>query len=391
VHVNWHRLVAIAVAVSMSGWLIGAGPPTAAPTAAPKKTVATAGLPTLSAAYPGASVVTTNGVLDDGAAYTPWLYANATMSIGTASTLDGTAVRVVIRDGATTREVSRIAADRFPQFLGFVGGGDDVFWAEVSVTPDGPSTTRIMRGSWRSSARPVALTSDTGAAVFFESQYDLTVANGRVYWVAAAPTDDLVSEVRSVPVGGGKVSIRKVAGAYELSTWPWLQSAGGLNTPLNLLNLDTGQKVAIATAAAEHVACTPAWCRSVLAAPTGRATRIDVMRPDGSGRRRVAGAGAAAVSSDVGFLDRFDVVTLAHGADDAKQSLLLYDIDRRTLTTVAPDVGMVLVRAGVLWWSTGDAPTPSTPPTALSGPPAATIDPGVGQWHALDLRKLAGR
>jgi hypothetical protein len=234
---------------------------------------------------------------------------------------------------------------------------------------NGPTQTRIMRASWTKPGAPVALTADTGAAVFFNSQYDLVLAQGRVWWVAAAPTDALATEVRSVPLGGGKVTMRTVPGPYELSAWPWLQSAGDGHTPLHLLNLDTGQQVPIARSAAELVACTPQWCRSILQSSEGRATRFDVMRPDGSDRRRIAGANAAAVSSDVAFLGRYEVLLVSEGK---RQDLTVYDINTRTTTTVAKDVGMVLCRGGMLWWSSGDKPGGD----------------GVEQWHTVDLRTL---
>ena len=163
--------------------------------------------------------------------------------------------------------------------------------------------------------------------------------------------------------------MRTVPGPYQLSIWPWLQSAGDGDTPLHLLNLDTGQQMPIARSAAELVACTPQWCRSIGQSADGTATRFDVMHPDGSDRRRIAGANAAAVSSDVAFLDRFEVLTVTVAG---KPDLEVYDIGRRTTTVVARDVGMVLCRGGMLWWSTGDQPGGE----------------GVEQWHTVDLRTL---
>jgi hypothetical protein len=357
---KWPRLIALAVALSLGGWLIGS-PPTNQP--------AVVGTTARPATMPVAAT-TSSGSLRDGSSYTPWLYANVTTSIGTANTADGSASRVVIRSGVTEREVQRIPSDRYPEFLGFVSAGDDVFWAEVSVLPNnGPTQTRIMRASWTRTGPAVPLTADTGASVFFNSQYDLVVAKGRVWWAAAAPTDALATEVRSVPIAGGKVTMRTVPGPYELSMWPWLQSAGGADVPLHLLNYDTGQQVPIARSAAELVACTPQWCRSILQSAQGTATRFDVMHPDGSDRRRIAGANAAAVSSDVAFLGRYEVLTVSEGQ---RQDLTVYDITTRTTTTVAKNVGMVLCRGGMLWWSTGDKPGGD----------------GVEQWHTVDMRTL---
>jgi hypothetical protein len=49
--------------------------------------------------------------------------------------------------------------------------------------------------------------------------------------------------------------------------------------------------------------------------------------------------------------------------------LLLYDLRERRTVLVAKDVGMVLCRGGILWWSIGAAETTG--------------------WQALDLRTLS--
>jgi hypothetical protein len=115
------------------------------------------------------------------------------------------------------------------------------------------------------------------------------------------------------------------------------------------------------------------WCRRTISSSTGT-IRIDAVPPDGSDRRTEAGAGATAISPDAGFLDRFDVISVPQGADGIKSSLLLFDIDTRNATTVAPDFGTAMIRAGILWWSTGDGP--NRPPAPL-GSPGVIIDRGV--------------
>jgi hypothetical protein len=55
-----------------------------------------------------------------------------------------------------------------------------------------------------------------------------------------------------------------------------------------------------------------------------------------------------------------------------RQDLTVYDINTRTTITVARDIGMVICRGGMLWWSTGDKPGGD----------------GVQQWHTIDLRTL---
>jgi hypothetical protein len=359
------QVVALAVALAVGGWLIASKPPTR-PVGKPVPRAQPSTLPTLVQTWPHAAITVSAGRLADGTAYTPWLYVSADTSVGTAPTPDGTAERLLLRTGnATPRELHQVPNSHFPQFLGFVADGDAFYWAESTATVDGPSETRIWRDVWKTATSPVSLTTDTGAAVFFNSQFDLVVANGQVNWIAAAPTDSPITELRSVPVTGGKVTKRTINGAYQMSSWPWLQSADGPNAPLNLLNTANGQKIMVSTSATELVGCTPAWCRALVTAPTGGATRFDVMKPDGTERRRVVGGNASAATSDVGFLDRFEILT--QGTEKA-QTLVLYDIQARKLTIVAENVGMILAKGGMLWWSTGDQ--------------EAT------QWHALNLGTL---
>lgn len=95
--------------------------------------------------------------------------------------------------------------------------------------------------------------------------------------------------------------------------------------------------------------------------------RIDLMRPDGTDRRQVASGSVHAAVADVAVLDRFEVLTVSSAAD-TNQQLVLYDITKKQVVTIADGVGIVLCRAGLLSWSTGDQ--------------EARI------WHALDLHTL---
>ena len=46
---------------------------------------------------------------------------------------------------------------------------------------------RLWTASLRDTAAPRLLTADTGQARFYQSPYDLVLAQGRVHWVADAP------------------------------------------------------------------------------------------------------------------------------------------------------------------------------------------------------------
>jgi hypothetical protein len=366
------RLAAVAVALLLVGWLVISDQPPPAvrrPAAAP---AGGQGSATVQQAWPNARIVDAPIALADGARYSPQLYVDAFTSIGVAPTPDGSAQRVVARSADGVRELRRIGKDHYPNFLGFTSVGDTVFWAESTLTGDNQDEMRLWRASLRGSAPAVELTADTGDMVFFESQYDLVVHGDRLYWVAAAPSEELVTDMRSVPVTGGKVTSRLVTGAYRLSAWPWLQSAAGSGQqgPLELRNLDTGQRITIPKSPAEYVACSPIWCRSIVTTGSDGGTRYDVTRPDGSARRRVGGTDVSAAAGDVGLLDRFELVmqTIGTAPADTYNRLALYDLTTGRLITVADHVGEVQAGQHMLWWSTGDQQ--------------------LGTWHSLDLASL---
>jgi hypothetical protein len=103
---------------------------------------------------------------------------------------------------------------------------------------------------------------------------------------------------------------------------------------------------------------------------TDALARIDLMRPDGSARRRIAGGQAQAAVNDVAVLDRFEV--LAEPGPDADvtgtAALLVYDVATGRTVEVAPAVDGAFTSGGMLWWSTGDVDTI--------------------RWHTLDLRTV---
>jgi hypothetical protein len=360
--------------MALACWLVF-GPPAAAPDPRPKpaRQPVAATVP-MRKVWPRAKVFDAPGVLADGAPFNPWLYLDAQTAIGVAPTPDGVAKRVLLRGaGGDVRELHRVRQDQYPQFFAFTRSGDgaDVYWAE-STTPT-PSTyvTQVWRASVVSGTPAVALTADTGEPDFANSQFDLLVEQNRLYWAATAPGDAVATEVRSVSVDGGSVTTQRVDGAYQLAAWPWLQSVSGLGDwPVELRNLRTGQRIVVSTASTERVRCSPAWCRSMVIGGSDGSTLYDVMRPDGSGRRRVGDSTLSAVTADVALLDRYEPIYQDVPANGTvSRRLLIYDITTDRLVAVADDVSTAVTRQQLLWWS--------------------TIGQGVTTWHSLDLAALA--
>jgi hypothetical protein len=302
--------------------------------------------------------------LPDGPIFTPLLFLDARTAVGTAPSPDARWMRLLIRaaDGKL-RELRRLPLDRSPAFDNLATAGDDLVWTE--------STDRRGVRIWsarRSGGAARLVTADTGNALFYGSQYDLVVADGRVHWTAAA--GESATGVRSVPLTGGKVQIHTEPGQWALSAWPWLTDGAGSGTgTTRLRNLATGRDQPVRSNGVEIATCSPAWCRVQVMGGSGL-VRVDLMHPDGSERTRIGGATAGAAVQDVAILDRFEIVSES-GPDSAltgTAGLAVYDIAARRTVPVSAAVSGAFVRDGVLWWSTGDQ------------------DAMV--WHTLDLRTV---
>jgi hypothetical protein len=356
------RLLVLAVAIVAVVRLLTLPDPTRAPAAPSGPPLA------VEPTWAGPPPTDTAGTLGDGVEYLPRVFLDSATSVGIAMTADGRTVRVVLRGAGGVTELHSVDADDHPEFDGFTVSGDTVVWAESLSPPEEPVTTTIWRANWRSGGRPVAVTTDTGSAAFYGGQYDLVVRSGRVHWVALLPGDRPATEVRSVRLGGGEVTIDRLDGEFALSAWPWAVSASpGRGTPVELVNLTSDQRLRVPTQVGEAAVCAPTWCRmSVL---NGVAVvRLDLLRVGGTERRRIAGGEATPTIVDVSVLDRFVPLATDRGDGQAGVGLSLYDIESGRTDLVAVDAANIQARNGMLWWSTG------------SGPELV--------WHAVDLRTL---
>jgi hypothetical protein len=213
------------------------------------------------------------------------------------------------------------------------------------------------------------LTADLGDARFYHSQYDLLIADGRVHWAASGP--DRATEIRSVALGGGPVETRTEPGAWKLSEWPWLVNGTTETVGATLLrNLTTGADRAVPRMSRRPATtnCSPTWCRTVSLSKDG--PLIELMRPDGTGRQRVAADTAATVIEDVAPLDRFEVFSQMgpNSALTGNVQLLVFEVATRRTVEISPDADRVAYLNGVLCWSTG------------------SMESYV--WHAIDLRTI---
>jgi hypothetical protein len=195
--------------------------------------------------------------------------------------------------------------------------------------------------------------------------------NNRLYWVAAPRGSGQHTELRSVATSGGRVDVRTLPGDDVLTTWPWLTTSPGAGGRTQLDNLTTGAHRTVPAPPNQMLTCTPAWCRMV-ADNVQNATGIDLIRPDGTDRRRIGDADATALADDVALRDRFEVLatpTPTSSPTIVIERIRLYDIAHRRSVLITPAASNAGARGDYVWWATGDNETLA--------------------WHALDLRTLA--
>ncbi|MEJ2857082.1 MULTISPECIES: hypothetical protein [unclassified Saccharothrix] len=310
------------------------------PVRAPASTIPLA----LGEAWPGARTASSTSGL-----HTPLAYLDLDTPVSVTNA--GDTVRMVIGD----RVIRELPASDSPRFV-LTAAPEALVWLELS---DVTGTGALWRAGPRGEA-PTPVTADTGRVVVLESQYDLVVHDGRASWAAVVGED---TEVRTVALAGGPIGTVVLRGRYALTAWPWataaeVEAAGSSR----LADLRTGEVTTVRGEGVELVDCTPAWCRVQVLRQSGTA-RLDLMRPDGSSRRRVGGREVRSAVADVVLLDRFAVVV-----DDGRGVLALYDAVGDRTADLATGFGTVLARGSFVWWSTGDN-------TRLT-------------WHALDLRTL---
>ena len=317
-------------------------------------------------AWPQAQRGAVQPKLADGTDYKPGIFLDAHTSVGTADTPDGKFLRLLLLGADdSVRELRRLPRQGHPSFQTFALAGDDLVWVEGT----GGGRPALWAAGLKRAGAARQLSADVGRATFYQSQYDLVVAGGRVYWAAAGTAD--TTEVRSVALTGGPVRSQPQAGTWKLSAFPWLvdgvnQAAGATR----LRDLTTGREVTVARAGKRATtACGPAWCRVAALAKDGT-NRIELMHPDGSGRERIAGDAASTIITDVAPLDRFEVLAQVGPTSEltGNSQLIVFEIATRQTIEISPDAGSVSYRDGVLWWTTGN------------------LDGVV--WHSLDLRTV---
>jgi hypothetical protein len=327
----------------------------------------------LAEAYANPMVMTVNGYADGAWSYQPLAFADAHTSIGASLSPDIGGTRlIVVTDGTTTQVLRQLGQALAPQFLGLRIAGDQVVWLEQTAGDDGQGDAALWIGDWRT-GDVRELTRDVGQFTFYNAQDDLVIRDGRVYWMASGTGDVQRTEIRSVALTGGPVSVRVMDGSWQQIGGTWLASAvTGGSAVTELMDGATGRRVEVPEPPGALVACARRWCRGVVPG-TNTSTRIEVFDSTGKRRATAASGPVTAVLNDVALLDRWEVYgrSTSNDPDLTTLQVLLYDIATARLTLVADGADQITGRDGYLWWSTGGG--------------------DYVTWHMLDLHTLVAR
>ncbi|MDI6101666.1 hypothetical protein QLQ12_23880 [Actinoplanes sp. NEAU-A12] len=347
-------VVGLVVAVAAIGALMVGGGPSEPQPAVP------GGRMSATAAWPAAKLSTIADL-----PLRPLLFLDTATALGTAPSEDDRFLRLLLRgpDGAL-RELRRLTMVERPRFENMTAAGDEVVWTEFG---DG-RPPEIWAASMRDGSPARRLTADTGNVVFYGSQYDLLHHDGRVYWTAQPDDGTAATEIRSVALSGGRVEVVQEKGEWTMAAWPWLDDGASDGSGATLLrDMSTGREITVPTTGAEFAACSPSWCRVMVTSDNGLA-RIDLMHPDGSARRQIAGATARTAVPDVAILDRFELLAEPgpNSGSTGTAGLLVYDISTGNTVELTSSANDAQSRGGLVWWYTSSA--------------------GAARWHVLDLR-----
>jgi hypothetical protein len=300
-------------------------------------------------AWPNAKHAALPATLNDGTPYEPGLFLTADTSVGTAPSRDKKSQRLLERRPNGSVVVIRQVSQRgYPSFSAVTAAGDTLVWVERRA--QGPVSV------WTSSLRrpaPRMLTADAGDVESDQSAYDLVIAAGQAHWTTTGAPG--ITQIRSVALSGGPVTVRAEPGDWRLSAWPYLVngvvSSIGTTTLRDLL---TGQDKAIRTTPRSITRCSPTWCEVSAVGKNGDQS-VELMRPDGSHRERIGGDDMAGAISDPVVLDKFEIMAEIDANTQLTNhvQLIVYELATRRQVVISPDAFDTAYRAGVLWWSTG--------------------------------------
>jgi hypothetical protein len=364
----WKSLAGLAV--SVLAVVVAVAVPTPPAASPPAASPSPAGLTRLRDAWPSASTTTVDGVLPGGMSFEPRLVLDVNTIVGLALTADQSVSQLVVwTKNRALRVLQTMRVSDARTVVGVVVSDGEVYWLESGPGAQGQGTTWVWRAGLLA-GDPEIISSAVSLPAYFDSQYDLELVDGRLYW--AAYLSEGRGEIRSVAVDGGPLQVRSFPQLYGLTAWPWAtSSAAGLPGDVDLVNLVTGEHRAVHASVGEFLSCTPTWCRAMTPVKNNTDLIVVLRHPDGSHVVEFNDQSLAPLNKDVAVLDRFEVVESQGNQNLATptQKLWLHDLsDDKDVLIDENATATVSSRNGFLWWSTGDN--------------EATV------WNLLDLRTL---
>jgi hypothetical protein len=326
---------------------------------------------TVTRVWPHAHTFGFPALLPDGSTFNPITIVDPDLAIGGIADPANTRYTLAtITPTGTLRALTTFPAADGASVDAIATTATDVYWMQTLTDAAGAGHTTLW--SAPKAAGPAhQLTTDVGNALFAHSGYDLQIVGDRLYWITAPHGDGHPTQLRSIPLAGGRVATRQLPGDYVLTAWPWLTtSPGATGSRAQLINLTTGAHSTVPADNGQMITCTPAWCR-MIADNAQETNRIELTHPDGTNRQHLGDASSSALSDDVALRGRFEV--LANPAPTSSPTIVieridLYDLIARRSVVLTPAASDAGARGDYVWWSTGDNETLA--------------------WHALDLRSL---
>jgi hypothetical protein len=314
-------------------------------------------------------VLSLPAVFADGSTYLPQTLPDPSTSIGLATSADAQRSSLVVAGGsAPPRVLDSALVNDGASFDAVTVTADAIYWMRTVNDADGQAQVSLWTAR-RSGGPSRRVSTDVGAPLFAGSAYDMQIVGDRLYWLAGTATT-ANTELRSIPLAGGRVTVRTLPGAWTMAAWPWLVTApSATGTPVELVNLDTGARVPVHAPTNKMVTCSTTWCR-LIADNASQTSETDLIHPDGTYLQRIGDQNAIAFASDVALRQRFEpLMTALTNANSTTVSRLdLYDIAHHRTVLIEPAATNAAAKGDYLWWSTGDNETLA--------------------WHALDLRTL---
>jgi hypothetical protein len=327
-----------------------------------------AGPATLRTVWPRAVGFTIPAGFADGSVYTPRVIIDPATSIGELARPDGIRTDLVVAAaGGPPRVLQAQTVTGGGSYDGITVTAARIYWMRTLSDANGDPHTALWSAA-RAGGPATQLTAATGAPTFSNSADDLHAVGDRLYWTSGHPGHPDQTEIRSIPLAGGAVTVRVLAGAWQPTAWPWLVTTPGAPGPSRLHNLASGAERTIITPPGMLASCSPTWCS--LSSDNAAPRPAQLIRPDGTDRRTIGATNAVDIDIDVAPLGRFellDTVTV-ESAQIVLSALTLYDIHTRKTVVIDPATTNAASRGNYVWWSTGDNETLT--------------------WHGLDLRTL---